>query len=385
MAKVGDGIVILGELESDQGEGSEENTRETEVGETRRGGACQPVRAPGRKQLADEAGNGSSKGLRRTQPRRTASYCKSGNSSSAPASKREKVPYPKAESSRTNEISRKPAKLARTDTETDISSATVLHPSAPPINILPATSPLASSQSQPVSIDQAPSTPPRKRTKRHGPLTPQSSPRDLSALFAPVSPAKSPGLLRRNTGDGNEGGQVKKTGPGGLFRRMLDKTQSLGAVPSPVRSVQGDEDYFNFAGDTEGSVSYQSPNAGPSTGVGRTHSLPSTPSRSPLKEEVPSAVQSLIVPIASSSRLESSLPTSGGRGKRTYGRSRTILAEVEDSPKSGTSTPGKDKEAIKESYAELRKQFEVDNTGGDEAGSGNLMMVSCPTHRTRMS
>lgn len=88
--------------------------------------------------------------------------------------------------------------------------------------------------------------------------------------------------------------------------------------------------------------------------------------------------QSLIVPVASSSRLEASTSTSGGKAKRTYGRSRTILAEVTDSPRSGASSNGAEKDTIKESYAELRKQFEVDNTGGDESGPGNLMLVSLP-------
>lgn len=269
--------------------------------------------------------------------------------------------------------------IPRTGTETSIASAPEVpspRVSIPPIMVQAATSSpsiLSSSLPRPSSHQPVPpSTPPRKRPKRHGPLTPQSSPRDLSALFAPVSPARSPvrspTLSRRNTaGDDSDGGVTKRPA-GGLFRRMLDKTQSLGAIASPAK--EGGEDYFTST----------SASPSPSKALTRTNSLPTTPSRSPLKPEgAPNAMaQSLIVPVASSSRLEASTSTSGGKAKRTYGRSRTILAEVTDSPRSGASSNGAEKDTIKESYAELRKQFEVDNTGGDESGPGNLMLVSLP-------
>lgn len=54
-----------------------------------------------------------------------------------------------------------------------------------------------------------------------------------------------------------------------------------------------------------------------------------------------------------------------------------MLAEIpngNDSPASGISSIG-EQDVVKESYAELRKQFEVDNSG-DDSGQGNLMLVS---------
>jgi hypothetical protein len=65
---------------------------------------------------------------------------------------------------------------------------------------------------------------------------------------------------------------------------------------------------------------------------------------------------------------------SGGRARRVYGRSRTILADsMHGSPGSGTGAGADD--VVKESYKELRKKFEVDNSGEDVTGD---VYAVCP-------
>jgi hypothetical protein len=80
----------------------------------------------------------------------------------------------------------------------------------------------------------------------------------------------------------------------------------------------------------------------------------------------------LLVPIAE----RDTLPISGGRARRVYGRSRTMLGEVVapvlDSPRSGVSSGAEDG-LPKESYKELRKRYEVDNEG--DVG-GDMFSVS---------
>jgi hypothetical protein len=194
-----------------------------------------------------------------------------------------------------------------------------------------------------------PSTPPPQRVSRR-PLTPTSSPKDLSALFAQVaSSGASPGFS-----DADDPSPHRTTRPSGL-RRMLTKTQSLG-VKSPSKSRPVDD---------------PSPfRPSPSSRLARTQSMPSTPSKSPTRDLSPNPA-ALLVPSAPAQ------DGSGGKAKRTYGKTRTVRVETEDGEAGdifGVKDPVHHEGAVKESYAELRKMYEVDNTVEGET-SGSLLTV----------
>ncbi len=219
-----------------------------------------------------------------------------------------------------------------------------------------------------------PSTPPRNGSRIARPLTPHESPRDLSALFAAVSPGKFP-WANQDTGyegEGSTGGsgsrQRKVPRPGGM-RRMLTKTQSLGAVPDSPSEVVTPS---TVCGDDVNPFDRLDPGPStPSRSLGKTRSLPESPSKTSLTNGA-----SLLV----AAPLSSEQNDSGGRAKRTYGRSRTILAESSTTAGVAEEVAGTyamDNALAKESYAVLRKKFEVDNTESreDESRSGNLMSV----------
>ncbi|ORY32814.1 hypothetical protein BCR39DRAFT_521738 [Naematelia encephala] len=185
---------------------------------------------------------------------------------------------------------------------------------------------------------EAPKTPQRSTTKRV-PLTPGSSPRDLSVLFAAVSPGKlEEGISPR---------------PGGM-RRMLSKSRSAASsLISPSRNARN-------------TSSYDNDDAGPSTPsrhLLRTQSLPDSPSKSSPMSRTEQV--SLLVPSAGEHE------TSGGRAKRTYGKNRTILGEVAAESTATDNDKPVNEEIVKESYAELRKKYEVDNSVFDVDGSGS--------------
>ena len=204
-------------------------------------------------------------------------------------------------------------------------------------------------------IISGPSTP-RKAPNSARPLTPHSSPRDLSALFSTGS--QSIAEMQEHT-EREPGVQASPTPKraGGL-RRMLTKAQSLGDIPdspsTPRKRAAASNNHF--------SPFLSTPDRTPT----RTQSSPVSPfDTSPLTGsnhgELPGAVP-----------RHNRGDESGGRAQRTYGRTRTHADEDDtDSPaKIDTQSP-----QIKESYAELRKKFEVDNSSFT-GGAGNLMQVS---------
>jgi hypothetical protein len=75
--------------------------------------------------------------------------------------------------------------------------------------------------------------------------------------------------------------------------------------------------------------------------------------------------------------VESDAPGSGGRAKRIYGRTRTVVADDEDT----VSDVNKLEEALaKESYANLRSRYEVN--GGEVDQGSNAVSVGISLHTT---
>lgn len=252
----------------------------------------------------------------------------------------------------------------------DISGRSVMETaeSPPAINVHPPISSPAISQT---SADPK-TPPPRPAPKPARPLSSHASPRDLSALFAAVSPGgdvvRSPGGVSEaedvsgNNGSGS-GGRLAR--PGGL-RRMLTKTQSLGAIPtSPSDSVLS----LTHRDVAENVFTRRDSESGPSTPsrIGRTQSVPESPSKiSPPSAPVMVLAQALAPEILS-----------GGKARRTYGRNRTILAgeKGDNGPIPNMMRDERPITTRQESYVELQKKYEVDNSELEEGGSGNMLQV----------
>ncbi|OCF33011.1 hypothetical protein I316_05349 [Kwoniella heveanensis BCC8398] len=230
------------------------------------------------------------------------------------------------------------------------------------------------SSSPPLPVDApAPSTPPRKSKRLSRPTTPLASPSGYDELFEAVSPRKdyfgSPNSTL-SPGTGGAKSALGRTGsgrPGGL-RRMLTKTQSLGAVPvSPAKEEkpvdtppkEGNESPYGAA------LSPSGPQT-PSRGLLRTRSMPESPSKSIAKT---ADIET------GASEPQNQGQGSGGRAKRTYGKTRTMLSEVSnvDLELSKLNGGGEAEEAVvlEESYAELRDRFEIDNATIERPGSGS--------------
>ena len=225
---------------------------------------------------------------------------------------------------------------------------------------------------------QPPSTPPRASGSGSRLLTPHSSPRDLSAIFAAVSPRQSPSKLGQADmkAAGSSGGSAALSGrfarAGGL-RRMLTKTQSLGGV----RNSPSNRYDASIIDDHADSPSRQLlPTSGPSTpsrSPGRTQSLPESP-----LESSPNRGAPLLV----TATMKQAQDGVGGKTKKTYGGSRSFLvrehresADSENAITEMASTAENHETLVKESYAELRKRYEVHNgdTEGEGHGSRDLM------------
>ena len=166
-------------------------------------------------------------------------------------------------------------------------------------------------------------TPPRSVVAVAGPSTPTSSPHDYAHLFAAISP--DPSMLSSPS-----------------RKRVIGQSQSSGAIlESPSKLRRG----FSHIYDSPG-------RAGPSTPtktLTKTQSMPITPSKVS-EEGDPSAMW--IKPV------EPEGQGSGGRAKRIYGRTRTVVAEDDDT----VSDVQKLEEALaKESYASLRRRYEVNS------------------------
>jgi len=180
-------------------------------------------------------------------------------------------------------------------------------------------------------------TPPRTAPAA-GPSTPTSSPRDYAHLFAAISPDPS-------------------TMSSPSRKRLVGYSQSSGAVlDSPSKLRRGFSHVYNSPG-----------RSGPSTPtkqLGKTQSMPISPSR-PVEDGDPSAMW--IKPV------EPEGQGSGGRAKRIYGRTRTVVAEDEDTV---TDVEKLEEALSKESYASLRSRYEV-NSG--EATLSQEELSVCPT------
>jgi hypothetical protein len=165
-------------------------------------------------------------------------------------------------------------------------------------------------------------TPPRTAPAA-GPSTPTSSPRDYAHLFAAISP--DPSILSSPS-----------------RKRLIGYSQSSGAVlDSPSKLRRGFSHVYTSPG-----------RSGPSTPtkqLGKTQSMPISPSQ-PVEEGDPSAMW--IKPV------EPEGQGSGGRAKRIYGRTRTVVAEDGDTV---TDVEKLEEALSKESYASLRSRYEVNS------------------------
>ena len=165
-------------------------------------------------------------------------------------------------------------------------------------------------------------TPPRTAPIA-GPSTPTSSPRDYAHLFAAISP--DPSILSSPS-----------------RKRIIGYSQSSGAVlDSPSKLRRGFSHVYTSPG-----------KSGPSTPIkqlGKTQSMPISPSK-PLEDGDPSAMW--IKPV------EPEGQGSGGRAKRIYGRTRTVVAEDGDTV---TDVEKLEEALSKESYASLRSRYEVNS------------------------
>lgn len=137
---------------------------------------------------------------------------------------------------------------------------------------------------------------------------------------------------------------------------MLTKAQSMGEVFASPSSRQQRDDSPSRA---------PQPSFGPSTprkNLARTLSLPVSPFDSPGK-----------------SGAASRPPLEAEKLKRTYGKNRTYLEDRPDTQLMETNAIDEQDSkdiATTESYDELRKRFEVDNSFQAEGGSpGSLMQV----------
>ncbi|WVR06938.1 hypothetical protein IAU60_003974 [Kwoniella sp. DSM 27419] len=227
-----------------------------------------------------------------------------------------------------------------------------------------------------------PITPPRKSKRLSRPNTPLASPSGYKELFAAVSPHKDyfdpPSAPSSPGTTGQQLGRTTVVRPGGM-RRMLTKTQSMGGVPTLPSET--DEKLASPGGTFGANLSPSSTTSQPTTPsrkLLRTLSMPESPLRSPLTDTGDPAR-------SAQSQAQSRGPEqgqgSGGRAKRTYGGTRTMLAEVSrveleiSGMDSGTIDDRDEEMAPQESYAQLREKFEVDNTSIERtgSGSGNLM------------
>ena len=220
-----------------------------------------------------------------------------------------------------------------------------------------------------------PPTPPRPVRP---PITPYSSPRDLSASLAAVSPGRScryaqdADMQGVNYDGGSDSQRIKPIRPGGS-RRMLAKSQSLGSVPpftsKPTEmSVTEDDTAFGKAASESGPST-------PTRALGNTQSLPES-------RENPSVSHgnSLLVPGTSLPPQDSS----DGKVKRTYGHSRTLRVESSKmtmDSRSEFAQSDRDDGVAKESYAELRKRYEVDHLERSDNGL-DIMTVRLDADRS---
>lgn len=235
-----------------------------------------------------------------------------------------------------------PRRITRSGTNSASSIAStseVERPSTPP--------PQASS-----STRQVPCTPP-KSIRQTLPTTPlSSSPRDYAGLFAAVSPGGAD--------------RIPFASPRAI--KMLGKSQSSGAVLDSPSKLKPRFDAVQRQ-DSFGAGMSAGPST-PSKRLGKTQSMPVTPSHG-------SPVMARTDPDPSAMMVQPAIPEgqgSGGRAKRVYGRTRTVIAEEgEDSQEA----PTLEETLNKESYADLRKRYEVDS--GPTDVSADLLSVGFDT------
>lgn len=234
-------------------------------------------------------------------------------------------------------------------------------------NVLPPSSPtpIIDRRDTSKAAPAAPHTPPSQRIKRT--ISEGISPRNLAAQFSMT--AHTPGSP--SSVGGGSGSPRPRLG------RMLTKTQSLGITASPSRLREVEADVF---GSELSSLGQLTPGK-----LSRTTSLPSTPSKTPGRNRLLDEGEDGTAGLALGASLnplvmpekEREATGSGGRAKRVYGRQRTMLAEgMNLSPRSGVSSGPE--EVVKESYKELRKLYEVDNSGEDLVGDVYAVSFKVP-------
>lgn len=144
----------------------------------------------------------------------------------------------------------------------------------------------------------------------------------------------------------------------GSLRRMLTKTQSLGASEPSTPSKPDKKDEHEVG--PASSWILAAPSTPSRLALRRTQSMPSSPAE-------PSPQGADIDPAFTAHPQIKQQPGSGGRAKRTYGKVRTIMVELprgledEDQSSYGIMSQGDDSQ-LQASYVELRQRYEVDNT-----------------------
>lgn len=188
--------------------------------------------------------------------------------------------------------------------------------------------------------------------------------REISELFSGCFSPHAYSYSSVKSGDAQpvptsvEGVHASSSARSGGLRRMLTKTQSLGASePStPSKPDKKDEHEVGLAS----SWILAAPSTPSRLALRRTQSMPSSPAE-------PSPQGADIDPAFTAHPQIKQQPGSGGRAKRTYGKVRTIMVELprgledEDQTSYGTMSQGDDSQ-LQASYVELRQRYEVDNT-----------------------
>jgi hypothetical protein len=170
----------------------------------------------------------------------------------------------------------------------------------------------------------------------------------LSRHFADLSPGKELGQSPFEN-------MVALKRPGGM-RRMLTKSQSMATDPrSEVHPG-----------------STQLAGSSTPTRISRTQSLPESPLR---RNEYESTSDPALFLMPAAAPQEDS----EGSAKRTYGKSRSFAITAESRKSTAPSEiPGESDVSAKESYAELRKRYEVDNSdvNGSRSSSSTTVGIS---------
>ncbi|WVQ89016.1 hypothetical protein IAS59_002763 [Cryptococcus gattii] len=188
--------------------------------------------------------------------------------------------------------------------------------------------------------------------------------REISELFSGCFSPHACSYSSVKSGDAQpvptsvEGVHASSSARSGGLRRMLTKTQSVGASEPSTPSKPDKKDEHEVG--PASSWILAAPSTPSRLALRRTQSMPSSPAE-------PSPQGADIDPAFTAHPQIKQQPGSGGRAKRTYGKVRTIMVELprgledEDQTSYGTMSQGDDSQ-LQASYVELRQRYEVDNT-----------------------